>query len=204
MFNKLHMLFNRYGVIGKYSDAVKLSKNNVYYEQEIIENLIKNPYAFRQVSEELCKKAVMDAKTQLHPLLQQVDLEKLGHRREFVQAFKYALEGSVAARIARWLPCVRVIYKFDAPRVSSNEDWDNTIHLLMLVPRLLPSIKELGSKLDSAMLKRLKDLSWSRFQDSKSIIEIQQVTPNEIRHAVCYGAMFVSLYTAPSQVWPLR
>ena len=97
MFNKLHMLFNRYGPIGKYSDAVKPSKNNICYEQEIIENLIKNPYAFRQVSEELCKKAVMDAKTQLHPLLQQVDLEKLGHRREFVQAFKYALGGSVAA-----------------------------------------------------------------------------------------------------------
>ena len=54
------------------------------------------------------------------------------------------------------------------------------------------------------MLKRLKDLSWSRFQVSKSFIEIQQVTPNEIRHGVCYAAMFVSLYSAPSQVWPLR
>jgi hypothetical protein len=41
MFNKLHMLFNRYGVIGKYSDAVKLSKNIDYYEQEVIENLIR-------------------------------------------------------------------------------------------------------------------------------------------------------------------
>lgn len=204
MLNKIHMFVNRFGMIGSYIDEAKSSKRNDYYKQEVIEGLIQNPYAFRQGSSELCEKALIDAKTQLHPLLQQVDLEKLGQRREFVEAFRHALESAVAERIVLWLPSIKVVFKFDSSRASSTDCWDNTIHLLVLVPRLLPSINELGAMLGHEVLERLKRLNWSRFQDSKSIIEIQQVTPYEIRHGVCYGAMFYSFYTAPSQVWPLR
>ena len=204
MLNKIHMLVNRFGVIGKYFDEAKPNKRNDYYKQGVLEDLIQNPSAFRQGSSELCEKALMDAKTQLHPLLQQVDLEKLGQRREFVQAFKHALERAVAERIALWLPSVKAIYKFGPPRVSSTEGWDNTVHLLILVPRLLPSINELGTMLDHEILERVKHFRWSRFKDSQSVLELQQVTPHEIRHGVCYGAMFYSLYTAPVQVWPQK
>jgi hypothetical protein len=204
MLNKLHMLVNRFGVIGKYFDEAKPRKRNDYYRQEIVEDLIQNPYAFRQGSSDLCEQSLRDAKTQLHPLLQQVDLEKLSQRREFVQAFKGALERAVAERIILWLPSVKVVYKFDPPRGSSPEGWDNRVHLLILVPRLLPSINELGTMLDHEILERLKHFGWSRFKDSQSILELQQVTPYEIRHGVCYGAMFYSYYTAPSEVWPLR
>ena len=202
MFNKLHMLLHRYGVRGRYIDGAKQSKNDGDSKQEVIAGLFQSPYTFRQASEELCEKALLDAKSQLHPLLQQVDLEKLGQRREFVQAFKHALEKAAAERIALWLPGVKVVYKFDPTRVSNTEGWDNTIHLLILVPQLLPSIHELGTMLDREILERLKHSSWSRFQDSQSILEIQQVTRNEIRHGICYGAMFYSLYTAPEPVWP--
>jgi hypothetical protein len=67
----------------------------------------------------------------------------------------------------------------------------------------MPLIKELGTMLDGELLKSLKHLHWLRFQDAKSVIEIQQVTPDEMRHGICYGAMFFSFYAAPSQVWPL-
>lgn len=204
MLNKIHMLVNRFGVIGKYFYEAKPRKRNDYPKQEVIEGLLESPYAFRQGSSELCEQALMDAKTQLHPLLQQVDLEKLGQRREFVQGFKEALERAVAERIVLWLPSVKVVYKFDPTRVSSTGGWDNTIHLLMLVPSLLPSINELGTMLDREILERLKHISWSRFKDSQSILELQQVTPYEIRHGVCYGAIFYSFYTAPAQVWPLK
>lgn len=83
------------------------------------------------------------------------------------------------------------------------ECWDNTIHLLVLVPQLFNAINELGEKLDCDILKQLKRLSWTRFKNSRSIIEIQQVTQDEICHRVSYGAMFLSLYAAPAQVWPL-
>ena len=202
MLNRIHMLINRFGLIGSYLDETKPSKRIDNHQQTGIEGLIQNPYAFRQTSEELCEKALIDAKTELHPLLQQVDLQKLGQRREFVEAFRHALERVVAERIALWLPRVKVVYKFDPPKGSSTEYWDNVIHLLLLVPRLVPSVDELGSKLDSEMLKRLKRFNWSRFRDSQSVLELQQVTPDEIRHGVCYGAMFYSFYTAPLQVWP--
>ena len=204
MLNKIHMLVNRFGVIGKHLDEAKPSKRNACYKQGIIEDLLQNPYVFRQGSSELCEKALMDAKAQLHPLLQQVDLEKLGQRREFVQAFRHALERAVADRIVLWLPSVKAVYKFGPPRESSTECWDNTVHLLILVPRLLPAINELGTMLDREILEQVKHFRWSRFKDSQSVLELQQVTPHEIRHGVCYGAMFYSLYTAPVQVWPLR
>jgi hypothetical protein len=204
MLNKIHMFLNRYGVSGKYLDKPKVSKNHGYSRQEQLEDLFDGPFPFRQAAEEFCEKALIDAKTQLHPLLQQADLERLDQRREFVEAFKHALERVIAERIVLWLPNVKKVYTFDPPRGRSTECWDNTIHLLILVPQLLPSINELGAMLDYEMLERLKRFYWSRFQDSKSVIEIQQVTPYEIRHGVCYGAMFYSFYTAPSQVWPVR
>ena len=149
MLNKIHIFVNRFGMSSKYFDKAKLRENNAYYKQEVLEGLIKDPYAFRQGAAELCEKALVNAKAQLHPLLQQVDLEKLGQRREFVQAFKQALERAVAEKIVLWLPSVKVVYKFDSPGETSPEYWDNTVHLLLRVSRLLPSINELGAILDN-------------------------------------------------------
>lgn len=180
-----------------------MNKNSSFCKQEVIEGLLKNSYEFRQMSNELSDNALRNARERLHPLLQRDDLEKLGHRHEFLEAFKCSLEREIAQKIVLWLPCVKVVYRFDASRKSSTEEWDNTIHLLVLVPRLMTPIKELGALLDLEILNELKRLGWSRFKDSKSMIEIQQVTPEEMRHGVCYGAMFSSAYTAPSQIWPL-
>ena len=60
---------------------------------------------FGVVANDLCEKALNDAREQLHPLLREVELDRLEKRSEFVQAFKSALEkkncaktGSLAAR----------------------------------------------------------------------------------------------------------
>ena len=176
-------------------------KNNC--KQEILEYVIENENGLKQAAKELCEEALNHAKTQLHPLLQQVELERLDQRCEFLEAFKQALEKEIARKIVRWQPCVQAVYKFDAPWGTNTEYWDNTIHLLVVVPQLLKPMKDLAAKLDHDILKRLKRLRWTRFQKSESLIEIQQVTPDEIRHGVSYGAMFLSLYAAPVQVWPL-
>jgi hypothetical protein len=181
----------------------KVDKTNRYYKPEITEYLPRNAYEFSQIADELCEHAQRAAKEQLHPLLQRVDLEKLCQRPGFLEAYKQSLEREIAQRIVQWFPYVKVVYKFDSSRKNRLEEWDNTVHLLVLVPQLMPLIKELGTMLDGELLKSLKHLPWLRFQDSKSVIEIQQVTPDEMRHGVCYGAMFFSFYTAPSQVWPL-
>lgn len=159
----------------------------------------------KQAAKDVCETALTDAKTQLHPLLQQVELERLDQRCEFVQAFKRALEKEIAKKIFLWLPGIQAVYKFDAPIGSVEmECWDDTIHLLVLVPKLWKPILDFGEKLDRHILNQLRRLSWTRFQKSRSMIEIQQVTPDEIRHGVSYGAMFLSVYAAPIRVWPVR
>jgi hypothetical protein len=51
-------------------------------------------------------------------------------------------------------------------------------------------------------MKYLKQLGWSRFRKRQSILEIQQVTANELRHRVSYGAMFSAVYNVPVKIWP--
>ena len=43
---------------------------------------------FGQVTDDLCEKALNDARTHLHPLLRNVEVNRLGQRSEFLQAFK--------------------------------------------------------------------------------------------------------------------
>jgi hypothetical protein len=51
-------------------------------------------------------------------------------------------------------------------------------------------------------VKRLQQLGLPRFEKRQSILDVQQVTPNELRHGIGYGAMFCAVYTVPVRVWP--
>jgi hypothetical protein len=155
-----------------------------------------------QAANELCETALNDAQGQLHPLLQNTELERLDQRNELVQAFKKALEERIARKLASWQPDVQAIFKFDETRMKNSESWDGSIHLLVMVSHLSSTVKALGDMLDQRLLKCLKQLDWSRFQASQSILEVQQVTPNEICRGVSYGAMFYAVYSVPIKVWP--
>ena len=150
----------------------------------------------------LCEKALNDAKDQLHPLLQSVELERLDQRREFTQAFRSALEQRIARKLASWQPNVQAVFRFDKARIKSHERWDGSIHLLVMVSKLSKKVKLLGELLDKSLVDHLGQLGWSRFQKCPSVLEVQQVTPNEVRRGVSYGAMFYAVYTVPVKVWP--
>ena len=166
------------------------------------ERMVPVPNDFGNVANELCEKALTAAKAQLHPLIQSAELDRLDKRTEFIQAFKLALEQSIAGKLAVWQPGVQAVFRFDEMPLENMETWDGSIHLLVKVPRLSNAIKTLGKKLDRSLMKYLKQLDWSRFQKRQSILEIQQVTPNELRHGVSYGAMFSAVYNVPVKVWP--
>ena len=152
----------------------------------------------------LCEKALDDAKNKLHPLLQNIDLDCLDQRVEFTHAFKRALEHRIARTFVGWQPGIQAVFQFDEPRGKNHEHWDGSIHLLILVSRLSKRVKMLGELLDQSLVKYLRHLGWSRFQTSDSILEIQQVTPNEVRRGISYGAMFYAVYTVPVKVWPKK
>ncbi len=156
---------------------------------------------FEWIAHDLCENALEDARKQLHPLVRGYALDRLDKRSEFGQAFKLALEQRIASIIALWLPGVQAIFCFDESWMESRATWDGSVHLLIKVSQLSNAIQLFGNRLDACLLKCLKGSGWSRFQGKHSILEIQQVTPNELRHAIGYGAMFCAVYSVPIRIW---
>lgn len=167
-----------------------------------VEFMVPTPKDFQQIAKDLCEKALKDAKEQLHPLLRDAQLDRLNERPEFVKTFKRALELRIARKLAVWDPGVQAVFQFDETPVETVEFWDGSIHLLVQVPRLSETLKILGRRLDRSLVKYLGLLNWPRFQKQQSILDVQQVTLNELRHGVGYGAMFYAVYTVPIKVWP--
>jgi hypothetical protein len=171
---------------------------------EAREQLVPLGTDFAQAANDLCEKALNDAKRELHPLLRNVNVTRLEQRSEFVKAFKLALERRIAQKLAAWYPGVEAIFKFDESWMQSRNSWDGSIHLLVNVPHLSRTIKMLGKNLDKSLTSYLQQLGWSRFRKRQSILEVQQVTLNELRHGTSYGAMFYAVYSVPVKVWSRR
>jgi hypothetical protein len=172
---------------------------NHWLQRKPAEYRVPAPKDFGQIASDLCENAVQVAKEQLHPLLREAQLDRLGERPEFVQTFKRAMEQRIARKLAVWDPSVQAVFQFDE---TPSEAWDGSIHLLVKVPRLSEALKILGRRLDRSLVKTLKQLNWPRFQKQQSILDVQQVTLNELRHGIGYAAMFHAVYTVPVKVWP--
>jgi hypothetical protein len=157
---------------------------------------------FERIASELCEKALDEARAQLHPLIRKVELDRLDQHSKFVMVFKLALERSIAKLLAAWQPEIETIFRFDVSWMDSRVFWDGTIHLLIKVARVSDAIGIVAGKLDQSLLNYLRQSGWSRFRKSQSVLEIQQVTQNELRHAVSYGAMFCAVYSVPVKIWP--
>src|SRR5215207_5214299 len=94
--------------------GAKVRKTENSCGQESLENVITNSNELKQVANDLCEKALTNAKSRLHPLLQDVELERLDQRCEFLQAFKRGLEQAIARKLVMWQPCVQAVYEFEA------------------------------------------------------------------------------------------
>lgn len=103
-----------------------------------------------------------------------------------------------------WQPGVQTVFQFDDSRMESRQHRDGSIHLLVKVPRLSDSLKMLAKNLDKNLHKSLKQLGWSHFHKRQSVLEIQQVTPEELSHGIDYAAMFSAVHSRPVKVWPLK
>lgn len=156
-----------------------------------------------QSAKQLCERALHDAKSQLHPLLQNLEFAHLEPRPEFLQAFKSALEQIIAEKLVTWCPGIQAVFRFDTTPTENIESWDGAVHLLVKVPELTKEVEALSKKLDHSLVNCLKQLYWHHFQECQSILEVQQVTPNELSHGIGYGAMFHAVYTVPVKIWPL-
>lgn len=160
------------------------------------------PNDFRQIASYLCEKALKDAKSQLHPLVRDIDLNRLDRRVEFLEVFKRALEQRIARQLSVCQPGIQAVFKFEETQIEPLQDWHGPIHLLVKIPRLSNAVKAFGKKLDKSLVNCLRQLNWQRFQKCQSILDVQQVTHYELRRGISYGAMFCAVYNAPTKVWP--
>jgi hypothetical protein len=179
-----------------------MSEFNRLWWDKAIKHVAPTSKDFGEAANDLCEKAIAEAKRQLHPLLQNSELDRLDQRQEFLKAFKSAMEQGIARKLTTWHPGVQAVFQYDVTYTEHMEHWDGSIHLLVKVPRLSDVVKILGKKLDRSLVKSLKQRRWQRFQKCQSILDVQQVTPNELRHGISYGAMFYAVYTVPVKVWP--
>lgn len=166
--------------------------------------IVPLPTDLSQVANKLCETALEDAKAQMHPLLRNTELHRLGQRLEFVKAFKLALEHRVAQWLALRQPDVQAVFRFEESWMESRNSWDGSIHLLVKVPHLSNAIQVTGNALDKSLVKYLRQLGWPRFQKRQTVLEVQQVTIDELRHGISYGAMFCAVYSVPVKVWPQK
>ena len=194
------------GSVNFYKRYWMLDMNNMNYNgrEEQENQKAPLPKDLGQIADKLCESALEDAKAQLHPLLRSADLYRLGQRREFVRAFKLALERRIAQKLAVWQPDVQAVFQYEESWKESRSSWDGSIHLLVKVPQLSSAIKMMGNALDRSLVKHLKKLGWARFQKCQTVLEVQQVTPDELRHGVGYGGMFYAVHSVPVKVWPQR
>lgn len=179
-----------------------MSDTNHTWEEKTVQRIVPFPKDLEDTVNDLCGKALDDAKNKLHPLLRQVELSRLEERVEFLEAFKISLEKRIARKFAAWLPGVQAVFKYDETRLEHLQDWDGSIHLLVKVPRLSNTVKMLARRLDQNLIRYFKHKAWERFCSRPSILEVHQVTPQELRHGIGYGAMFHAVYTVPVKVWP--
>jgi len=159
---------------------------------------------FEKAANEITENAFQDAKEKLHPLLRNGELGHLRRRSEFIHAFKLALEKRIAQKLDAWQPGVQAVFQFDESWMEARNSWDGSIHLLVKVPRFSNRLKTIAKRLDQSLTQYLKQLGWSRFRKHQSLLEIQQVTPNELRHGISYGAMFLAVYSVPVKIWSAK
>ena len=179
-----------------------MSSANRWRLEVLTKHVVPDANDFGDAADELCEKALSIAKNRLHPLLRNLGLERLEGRTEFLEEFKGALENGISGKLAVWQPGVQAVFKYEESRLASIASWDGTIHLLVKVSRLSKRLHALGKTLDGNLLKSLQRLGWQRVGMRQSILELQQVTPRELRYGIGYGALFHAVYTAPVRVWP--
>lgn len=172
--------------------------------ENAIECSIPTSEEFEQVAKVLCERALSDAKSQLHPLVQNFELDRLDQRPAFLRAFKCALEHGISRKLTAWHPGIQTIFSYEEAPFENIEDWHGSIILLVKVPCLTEEMKELGKKLDCSLVNCLKQLNWRRFKECVSVLQVQQVTPRELSYCIGYGALFCAVYTVPIKVWPQR
>jgi hypothetical protein len=102
--------------------------------ENAIEYDIPTSEELEQVAKVLCERALNDAKSQLHPLLQTIELDRLDQRPEFLRVYKCVLKHKISQKLAAWHPGIQTIFSYEGTPFENMEDWHGSIYLLVKIP----------------------------------------------------------------------
>ncbi len=158
-----------------------------------------------RLAEGIRDSAVESARNVLHPLLRHLEVRVLGRRPEFVSTFYEALAIAVSRALARMDSHLLAVFRFSSPGEtdpSTNVPHPGVpLHLLAITDEIEASQRLPLAGLDRALCSSLCRLGWSRFAGSARLLDINLLTPRELRRGVGYAGLFSAFYSFPHRVW---
>ena len=160
-----------------------------------------------EVAEKIKDKALDFAKMKLPPLKRDQNLEELFQQRNFFCDFKHGLVEGVCQTIGEYDGKVIESYCFDPdanPDCQSGDEipLDGTINIILVVESKTAGLDALITSLDRGLTQALKELPIPNLVSYDSVLNIIQVTQNDVENRKGYAALISSLYAPALKVWP--
>ena len=159
------------------------------------------------VAEKIRDYALNFAKMKLPPVKKDQNLEALILDRHFLCDFKHGLVEGVCQTICDYDGKVIESYCFDPdanPDCQSGEETpiDGTINIILVVESKTAGLDALIISLDRSLTKALKELPIPNLAFYDSVLNIIQVTQDDVEKRKGYAALISSTYVRALKVWP--
>jgi hypothetical protein len=160
----------------------------------------------QETAETLQHDALLWARSKLPLRQQELGLEDLFQRHDFVNWFKYKLAEGAAHVIAANDQRVLAAYLFEEsinPDASTEEypSIDATVHLLVKVSTNSAALTAFIGSLDRALVATTLALSEALFAGRSHILNIIPVTEEDVENRRGYAALLSSIFAPPLKIW---
>ncbi len=149
--------------------------------------------------------AVESARNSLHPLLRHLEVALLGRRPDFVSTFYESLAVTVSRALSRMDSHLLAVFRFSSRRETdpaTNVPHPGVpLHLLAITDDLEATQRLPLVGLDRALQSNLRRLGWPRFAGNARLLDINLLTPRELRRGVGYAGLFSAFYSLPHRIW---
>jgi len=160
-----------------------------------------------EVAEKIRDDALVSAKSKLPPILQGQNLEELFQDTYFFCYFKHGLVESVCQTLCDYDEKIMESYCFDPnanPDCQSGEEIlvDGTLNIILVVESKTAGLDALTASLNRSLTQALKELPIPMLKSYDSILNIIQVTQDDVENRKGYAALISSIYVKALKVWP--
>lgn len=158
------------------------------------------------IAKRICHQALVETYDKLVPVEQELSLERLFQRRALFQSFKYSLAKGVAETLVTNDKRVRTVYVFEPsanPDAEAEEDLplEATLHLLVVVETTSAALEALIASLDRGLVQCLKELPSPLLADRRSILDVNVVTEEAVKHKTGSANLLSSIFAPPLKLW---